>query len=400
MDREDSGQFPQAFAGLRDVRGVMGEAAEHVADLGTACQELGAALVRAGLPQHAWRAPQASLHLLSASLPERSVGAWLARLERFARHDGLAWLHGTAHDLGALQDEVTQLSTIARPLCEAVQRLHRPTVGARPDRPIQRVLGHPDVLPPLQELMELLEDLEALAPFLRPLAPHDWPAGSDVHHGAAEHMAPPWLAADETEDPEADGGVAFAPTHRLGGRRLKAALGAVLARLRPQAQPGGVRFRPLRTRLGPLVAVALGVVLLAVAAVVLAHQPTASLTASHAPGTAAGGAARGTPRPTPTRQHATATPQTTGTPALQLALTCVIQGSTASLTIRDAGSSALRWQAKPPPTLRVTPAQGTLEAGQTATAQVSALHKKTPTGTVVVTATQDTASTSSSVACR
>jgi hypothetical protein len=164
VDREDSGQWPQAFAGLRDVHGIMGEAAEHVADLGAASHVLGGALLRAGLPEAAWRAPQASLRLLSDSLPELSVGAWLTRVEHFADHDGLAWLHGTTRDLDALREEVTHLSAIARPLYDAVQRLRQPTIGNRVDRPIQRVFGHPGVLPPLQDLTVLLEDLEALAP--------------------------------------------------------------------------------------------------------------------------------------------------------------------------------------------------------------------------------------------
>jgi hypothetical protein len=403
MDMEDSGQLPQAFAGLRDVRGVMGEAAEHVADLGTPCHALSAAFVQAGLPEAAWRAPQASLHLLSASLPEVSVGTWLARVERFARHDGLAWLHGTARDLGVLQEEVAHLSAIAGPLCEAVQRLQRPTIGNRADRPLQRVFSSPDALPPLQDLTELLADLEALAPFLRPLAARDWPALTRGQHAASDGQASSWLRAADPARIEPSAGVAFAPTRRLGGVRLPAALSDIVTTLRARVsslvQQGASRLRPPQLRRRWQVAGALGVLLLAVAALVLTHPPSPSSTASHVSGTAAGGAHRATPHPTPTSQHATSAPQATEAPAVQLSLTCVVQGTTATLTIRDAGTSELHWQAKPPPTLRVTPAQGTLEAGQTAMAQVSAVHKKTATGTVVVTATQGGASTSSSVDC-
>jgi hypothetical protein len=191
---------------------------------------------------------------------------------------------------------------------------------------------------------------------------------------------------------------------RLGGLHMLGALGGLWMTLRRRSaswlQWCSSLLREPHPRRRWWIIGAFGVLLLAVAALVLAHQPSATSTAPHVSSAAAGGAHHATPRPTSTSQHATVAPQATGTPALQLALTCVVQGPKAALTIRDAGPVALSWQAKPPPTLRVTPAQGTLEAGQTATAQVSALHKKTATGTVVVTATQGTASTSSSVDCR
>jgi hypothetical protein len=397
VDERWRDQLPSGFEALADTRGVMTEAAEHLTALFEAGRRFGEALVAAGLPQSAWRSQHASLRLLSDSLPEVSVGGWLARVEAFAAHDGLAWLHGTSDDLATFRAEVATLQAIAGPLYEAVQRLHRPTIGSRPDRPIQRVFRHPGVLPSLQGIAVLLGDLAALAPFLRPLAAHDWPAASSVRHGVATRTAPPWLAGDETDGPEAGGGVTFAPTRRLGGLHLSAALGTMLASLR---QHGASLLRPLHARSWQSVGVALGVLLLVVAALVLAHHPTAPSTASHASGPATGGAHRATPRPTPTSQQTTPAPQATGTPTLQLALTCVVHGTTATLTLRNVGPAALRWQAKPPPTLRVTPDQGTLGVGQTTTAQVSALHKKTATGTVVVTATQGTASTSSSVDCR
>jgi hypothetical protein len=399
MDVEDSGQLPQAFAALSDVRGVMGEAAEHLADLVTASHELGAALIRAGLPQSAWGARQASLRLLSDSVPELSVGAWLTRVERFARHDGLAWLHGTARDHSALREEVTHLSAIARPLCEAVQRLHRPTIGNRSVRPIQRVFGHPSVLPPLQNLTELLRDLEALAPFLRPLTERDRPAPPYGQRTASDAEASPPSGAGAPSRSEPGASVAFAPTTRLGGSRIPAALRGFLTVLRGRFSSQLRQPHPHRRW---WITGALGVFLLAVAALVLTHQPS---TTPRESGATSGGARSATTHPTRTataRVQTTATPssQATGAPALRLALTCVVHGTTATLTIRDAGPSALSWQAKPPPSLRVTPAQGTLDAGQTATAQVSAVHKKTATGTVLVTATQGTASTSSSVDCQ
>lgn len=83
-----------------------------------------------------------------------------------------------------------------------------------------------------------------------------------------------------------------------------------------------------------------------------------------------------------------------------LALACAVQGSTATLTIRNAGAAPLTWRAQPPPTMTVAPAQGALEAGQSATVQVRAKNKKTTSGVITVIASHDALSTQDKVSCR
>jgi hypothetical protein len=57
-------------------------------------------------------------------------------------------------------------------------------------------------------------------------------------------------------------------------------------------------------------------------------------------------------------------------------------------------------EAQPPPTLTVSSRQGALQAGQSATIQVSAVNKKSPSGTITVIASHDDVSTQDKVSCR
>jgi len=99
---------------------------------------------------------------------------------------------------------------------------------------------------------------------------------------------------------------------------------------------------------------------------------------------------------------ATISPTPRVTPALtpKLALTCAVQGAMATLTLNNVSAVSLTWQARPPPTLTVSPAQGTLQAGQSASVQVSAVNKKTVSGTITMLATHDTLTTQDKVSCR
>jgi hypothetical protein len=104
----------------------------------------------------------------------------------------------------------------------------------------------------------------------------------------------------------------------------------------------------------------------------------------------------------PATEAPAVSPTSVGTPgsAPKLTLACVVHGATATLTIKNSGSSSFTWQAQPPPTLTVSPAQGALQAGQSVAVQVSAMNKKTASGTVTVIANHDKVSTEDKVACR
>jgi hypothetical protein len=94
------------------------------------------------------------------------------------------------------------------------------------------------------------------------------------------------------------------------------------------------------------------------------------------------------------------TPRPTLAPTPKLAITCAVQGATATLTLKNVSTLPLTWQSQSPPTLTVSPAQGALQVGQSASVQVSAVNKKTISGTITVVATHDTLSTQDKVSCR
>src|SRR5262249_55856389 len=125
-----------------------------------------------------------------------------------------------------------------------------------------------------------------------------------------------------------------------------------------------------------------------------ASSPSASLTALAGSGTAMA-SATGSLAPSPT-PGATASSGS----ALKLALSCTLHSTTATLTIKNVGTSSLTWQAQPPPTLTVSPAQGPRAGGQSATVQVSAKNKKTAAGMITVTASHGSVSIQDKVTCR
>jgi hypothetical protein len=94
------------------------------------------------------------------------------------------------------------------------------------------------------------------------------------------------------------------------------------------------------------------------------------------------------------------TPRATLATTPKLALTCVVHGATAALTLQNVSAIPLTWQAQSPPTLTVSPAHGTLLAGHSANLQVSTVNKKAVSGTITVVATHDTLTTQDKISCR
>jgi hypothetical protein len=394
-------QLPERYAALADTPRVMGEARDNLADLHSATMELEKALIAAGLPKPVWRSEQAMLRLLSPALPAITLGAYLARLEQFATRDGPSWLHGAHDDLATLHKEVSILAQVTRPLREVVQRLQRLPVempgGPRSDHPLQRVVRDPHLEPPLDSIAEILSDLEALAPFMRPLSPEQWRALQ-----RPSRQFPARILAALT---------VWASTLRSRGSAAPSPVttgdanpSSVLAASRAWAQQ---RLSWLRTRTRAqralLAAGVLFVVVAVFASLALSRLPHASglspTASSSAVRTVLAGSGTATalattaPAPSPTSA-------TTPGPAPKLTGACRVHGATATLTIKNTGVSAFTWQAQPPATLTVSPAQGALQAGESATVQVNAVNKKTASGTVTVVASHDLVSTQDKVSCR
>jgi hypothetical protein len=387
------------YGTLTDIPHVMGVAADLLADLHHATVELGRALVDAGLPKRAWRSERATLRLLSPALPAITIAAFLTRLEQFTERDGPRWLHGTRNELVAFHRGVVIAANVARPLQEVVDHLAPLPVDMprrpRDDRALQQVMRQPALQAPLDTIVAMLNDLEALAPSMRPLTPEQWRAVRRERRGSVarlQGMVAAWASSLQMRwRRRAPSSSEAAPEAAPDGASATALQRPSLLRRRGRAQTW-------------LAVVALCITVGAGLAVfVFARQPqttsetpslssSAVLTALAGSGTAAASATDvATLSPTP-RVTLTLTPK--------LALTCAVQGATATLTLKNVSAFPLTWQAQPPPTLTVSPAQGVLQAGQSASVQVSTVNKKTVSGTITVVATHDSLSTQDKVPCR
>jgi hypothetical protein len=396
-------RLPERYAALADTPRVMGEASDSLADLHRATLELGTALIDAGLPKPVWRSEQATLRLLSPVLPAITVDAYLTRLEQFATRDGPTWLHGAHDDLAAFHQEVSVLAQVTRPLREVVQRLQRLPVempgGPRSDHPLQRVVRDPHLEPPLDTIAEILSDLEALAPFMRPLTPEQWRA---LQRPSRLLPARIWSAVTTwASGLRSRGSAASAPVSApAGAARARSVLGVSRAWALQRLSWLRSRTRAQRALLasGLLFAIVAGF-----AALAFARQPHATVfspsASSSAVRTVLAGTGTATALPTTSTVPSPTSDATPG-PAPMLTGSCKVHGATATLLLTNTGASSFTWQAQSPPTLTVSPAQGIVQAGQSATVQVNAVNKKNASGTITVIASHNTVSTEEKVSCR
>jgi hypothetical protein len=398
-------QLPAQYSALADTPRVMGEALDTLADLHDATRAVERTLVDAGLPKRDWRSEQASLRVLSPALPAITMDAFLTRVELFAVRDGPRWLQGTHDDLAQFHKAVAVLATVARPLRDVVDRLQHLPVdlpsGLRGDHALQGVVRHRPLQPLLETITEILGDLEALAPFMRPLTPEQWRAVRRSRHGPWARVlgiVATWIGSVQPRlRHEGPSEASSEDVRRATNARAILGMGGAwaLQRLSALRHRGPVKVWLAAVALVVVIVgglVVLGLVRQAHTTSQTAPLPSSAvLTALAGSGTAAASATEvATLSPTP---HATLAP----TP--KLALTCVTHGTTATLTLKNVSAVPLTWQAQPPPTLDVSPAQGTLQAGQSANVQVSAVNKKTVSGTISVVATHDTLSTQDKVSC-
>jgi hypothetical protein len=400
-------QLPPQYAALADTQRVMGEALDTLTDLHDAAIAMGRALVDAGLPKRAWGSEQASLRLLSPALPAITMDTFLTRLEQLATGDGPSWLQGTHDDLARFHKGVAVLASVARPLRDVVDRLQHLPVdlpgGPRGDHALQGVVRHQPLQAPLDTIAEILSDLEALAPFTRPLTPEQWRAVRRARRGRwarIQRIIAAWAGSVQMRWRQgAQSSSGAASENARGAANARSFLGM-----------GGAwtlqRLSALRRRRAQIWLAVVGLVVLimgGLAVLSFARQPhttsqtpslssSAVLTALAGSGTAASSAT----------EAATLSPTPRATLALtpKLALTCVVHGATAALTLKNVSAIRLTWQAQTPPTLTVSPAQGTLQAEQSVNVQVSTVNKKTVSGTITVVATHDTQSTQDEVSCR
>jgi hypothetical protein len=401
MDEEMLHDLPEEYAALGDRRAVMLEVADKLKELHAAATRLGDAIVRGGLPGRDWRSDDAVLGLLARRLRDMTVDDFITQLAEFAAGHGPEWLRGGRGDLDAFHEEVAALDGVARRLRRVSRRLREDPGGAGRNRRaarLARVFGDGQVADALGHVTALLGDFKALGPFMGPLAPEEWDGAADgwadagparLFGAAASGTVRRTLPLPPSQPP----------------KRLRDFAAPKHARLMPwqwiallyRALWGGIRAFVAQPRGRQVIAVGVVLVLGTLVAVLVARQPHAAqpltpmgTAAAQASETAAAASATATPpSPTPTRR-----------PAPRLALTCTLQDFTARLTIKNIGATAVSWQANPPANLRVTPQQGRVDAGQSATATVASNNPRKPiSGTIAVTATSGSASATSDVSC-
>jgi hypothetical protein len=401
-------QMSALYGASTDIPHVMGMAVDLLADLHKATVALGRALVDAGLPMRAWRSEQAALRLLSPALPAITIDAFLTRLEQFSQRDGPRWLRGTRDELVVFHRGMVIVANVARPLREVVDRLPPLPVDTprrpRDNRALQYVLRHRALQGPLDTIVAMLNDLEALAPFMRPLTPEQWRAIRRARRGRVarlQSMVATWASSLQRRWrrrmlSSSEAASEAAP----GAANARSVLGMGDASALPR--PSMLRRRGRAQ--GWLAIVALCIAVGAGLAVfVFARQPHATSQTPALPSSAVLTALASSGRAAASATDVATlspTPRSTLAPTPKLALTCVVQGATATLTLKNASAFPLTWQAQPPPTLTVSPAQGALQVGQSANLQVSTVNKKTVSGTITVVATHDTLSTQDKVPCR
>jgi hypothetical protein len=398
MDRtgQANDKAPARYAALTRATRATAEALDALANLHATTTTLGKVLVEAGLSRRDWRSDKSSLNLLSPALPAITIGAFLARLERFATHDGQTWLHGDYDDLAAFREEVAILVGVTRTLRDVVYRLqHLPVEmpgGSRGDHSFQRVVRHPQLQAPLEIIAGIVSDLDGLSPSMRPLSPEQW--------RAIRRAAGPFPA-------RMLGVVTTWLTRLRGAPQSPSIADGDSAEVRSLAGAGGARallpFSWLRRwppRQRWLLAAGLLVAFVAVfAALAYSRQP-------HPPSSspALSSAVRSVlPDSGTATILTTVSPATSATPAPvapKLTLTCSVRGATGTVTLKNVGTSSFTWQAQPPQNLTISPTQGALQAGQSATIQVSAANKKAPSGTITVIAKRGAVSTEDKVTCR
>lgn len=407
MDEDLLRRLPEEYARLADRRGVMGEAAEVVAELHATVTRLGDAIAAAGLPARVWRSPEADLRLLADRLPDMTVDALISRLSEFAAGTGPDWLHGDRAALRQFHEEAANLDALMRALRVAAQRLRLAPAHERGDLPIEVAFCHVRVVAAIEQVSLALGDLVALAPFMGPLTAEQWaslsplePAGAtgadaegeprlvlDQLGPAASVSAASPLAASPLVQPAPGTATTlrlrdYARTAPLNPRAISArqtvAVPRSLRLVADLTEPlqRGVRALARVVRMPARLVAVLGLILLLAAGagvLELAHVDQAQ------PASAAGATLLVSPS--------------------RLTLACV-PGRSATLTLKNATTGALSWSARVPTGLTISPAHGTLAVGKTVSLRVAVMSTHLKSGTISITTSHGTVAVPYTTTCK
>ena len=355
LDERLSGEY----AALRDTPAVMRSAAGYLEELQGAVIRLGDAIEQGGMPGKLWRSDEADLAALGDIFPLITVDDLITRLSQFASERGPAWLRGSMADLAAFRDEARILYDVMHALRVTAQRFRMS--GGSGKSQLERAFSNARIGAPLDRVALLLETLDALGPFMAPISPGDWarPAMDDAaKEGFAAFASSP--ASDELSSPSENQSRGllrdYAPVGGAGESVRANKSGGLWIQFDIPKAPALLRNRWVLGVAGALLVGAL-VAFLVVRSPILAG-------------------AKKTPTATPP-------PAVVANPT-SLILLCSTR-KTAALTLKNQSAAPVTWQAKVPTTVAITPAQGTIPAGQSVTLQAHLTAARSTTGTITIT---------------
>jgi hypothetical protein len=356
LDERLSGEY----AALRDTPAVMRATAAYLEELRGATTRLGDAIEQSGLPGKHWRSNEADLATLGDIFPLITVDELISRLAQFASERGPAWLRGGPDDLAAFCDEARILYDVLHALRVTAQRLRM--TGASGGSLLERAFSNARMGAPLDRVAILLETLDALGPFMAPISSVEWAAPTQmddvVREGfAAFGVAPPSDELFSSSGSQARGLLRkYAPGGGAGESLRANKSGGLWIQL---DIPKGSALLRNRWLLGVVGALLVG----ALVAFLVVRSPLLA-------------GAKKTPTATPP-------PAVVANPT-SLVLPCSTR-RTAALTLKNQSAAPVSWQAHAPTTVALTPAQGTIPAGQSVVLQAHLIAAKATTGAITIT---------------
>ena len=356
LDERLSGEY----AALRDTPAVMRSAAGYLEELQGAVIRLGDAIEQGGMPGKLWRSDEADLAALGDIFPLITVDELITRLAQFASERGPAWLRGSMADLAAFRDEARILYDVVHALRVTAQRLRMS--GGSGKSQLERAFGNARIGAPLDRVALLLETLDALGPFMAPISPDEWAASAQMDDAAKEEFAA--FGASPASDE------LFSPSENQSRGLLRdyAPVGGAGESVRANKSGGlWIQFdipkAPALLRNRWVLGVAGAMLVGALIAFLVVRSPILA-------------GAKKTPTATPP-------PAVVAAPT-SLILLCSTR-KTAALTLKNQSAAPVTWQATVPKTVTITPAQGTIPAGQSVTLQAHLTAAKATSGTITIT---------------
>jgi BACON domain-containing protein len=371
----DASELPDEYAALADTRQVMLEVVGLLEDLHKATTRLGDAIAAAGFHGREWRGLDAQLDELSDQFPEITLDDLITRLAEFSAGNGPAWLRGDHADIERFNDEAAILGGVMRPLRVLAQRQRVTPARERSRHPFERALADGRVGTQLDLMARYLRDLEALAPFIAPLAPEEWnlaalapqaPPAPKPSAASAARSGPAMQRFTRLRD-FAGSARGSAPSSRQAG--TSQAFTGALGRAR-----AGTEVLVLRLRLYRWMVVVIAALILAIVTGLLTLAVHEGLTLAPP-------------------SHLQATPA-------QLTLSCTGRGATQVLTLHNTGSASLTWQIAAPAGLTLSAAKGLLTRGASATVTVKVSAARAARGTLAFTSTDGAAQVPYTVTCQ